>query len=331
MKIFNMSPWVILVILLGAGAVIGLGVGGYSLRNTPPGMHGEFSINPSSFLTVDAALKVNGLPISLHGVMRCRSNPYPGLSEQEDFSFPDALSKTVSPGRQVMLVVRSVCSENQDSKNALHFTVIDRQGDDAAVYLTDSPQLAGSAVRVSPTAAADWKQPLDDYLDDCDDDGFVNTGRIGVWHGPGETFAGDMVSVLGPPLAERQVENVSNFIDNTIGDRTITGLLRDWKVRPLARDDISVCGDNSTFVGKGCLARVNTRLQAYALQAIDGGNFPAIRINNGLMQLGEQGMIKARRMTGGYAHNMHLALRSGERYFYVQRMEFCYSRVWRPN
>ncbi|HVI52099.1 MAG TPA: hypothetical protein VM661_12875 [Candidatus Sulfotelmatobacter sp.] len=332
MKIFNMSPWVILAVLLGAGMVVGLGVGGYSFRNTPSGMHGEFAVNPSEFLTVDAALKINGQPADLHGVVRCRVNPYPGLSDQEDFSFPDALVKDTGSDRQVILVVRSVCSEYQDAKTVLHFTVIDRRGDDATVYLTDSPQLAGSSIKVSATRAADWDRNLDGYLDNCDEDGFINTGRIGVWHKAGESFAGDMVSVLGPPPPSLQIEGVSNFVDTSIGDRAITGLLRDWKVRSLSREDTSVCADNSTFVGKGCLARVTTRLQAYALGAIDGGNFPTIRVNNGVMQLAEQGVVRLRRTSGsGYAHNMHLALRSGERYFYVQRMEVCYARVWRPD
>jgi|GEM_PF-2324547 len=330
MKIFNTSPWVILAVLLGVVLIVGLGVGSYSFRNLPSGMHAEYSISPTDFRTVDARLQINGQPVSLHGVLRCRFNPYPGLSEQEDFSFPDGFSKDVGANRQVILVVRSACSESADAKTALHFTVIDRRGDEGTVYLTDSPQLAGSQVTVSPTSAHDWDSNLDDYVDNCDEDGFTNTGRIGAWHLAGESFVGDMVSPLGPPPTEKLIEGVSNYADTATSTPTIAAMLRDWHVRPLGREDNSVCADNSTFIGKGCQARVQTRLQAYALQSIDGGAMPTIHIANGTMQLGDRAMVKVKRTSGdGYAHQMHQALRSGERYFYVQRMEFCYSRVWR--
>ena len=330
MKIFNMSPWVILAVLLGLGTTVGLCVGAFTFRNLPQGMQAEFSVSPSDFLTINAKLNLNGQPVEIRGVVRCRINPYPGLSDQEDFSFPDGFVKEVAPGRDVTLVVRSVCSEKNVEQGVLHFTVIDRKGDDAAVYMTESPQLAGSHVTVKKTKAEDFAEELDQFVYNCDEDGFINTGRIGAWHLPGETFVGDMVSPLGPPPQFNQIEGVSNYIDSSIGENAVGTMLRDWKIHPLGRDENRVCADNSSFIGKGCLSRIQARIQAYALESIDGGTMPTIRVKNGIMQLGDKGVVKVKRVSGdGYAHQLHLALRSGERFFYAQRLEYCYAPVWR--
>lgn len=330
MKVFNTSPWIILAVLFGLGSIGGLAVAGFTFRNLPAGMRSEFTVDPREFLTVEASLKLDGRDINLHGVIRCRVNPYPGLSDQEDFSYPDGFVKEIAPGRQVILVVRSVCTESAVEKGQLHFTVVDRKGDEAKVYMSDSPQLAGSTISARKTRSEDFERDFDSYVDNCDEDGFSNTGRIGVWHLPGETFVGDLVSSLGPPPQFSQIEGVNNYIDNTIGDRNITAMLRDWRVRPLGRDEMRVCASNDSFLGKGCLARVMTRVQGYDLAAIDGGTMPTIRIKDGVLQLGDRGVITAKRVAaGGYAHQLHLALRSGERFFYVQRLEYCYAPVWR--
>jgi len=330
MKIFNMSPWLVLALFLGSAAIVGLGVGAFTYRNLPGGLHAEYAVTPADFLTVDANLALEGKSFALHGVVRCRFNPYPGLSDKGDFSFPDAISKQVEPGRQMILVLGSLCSENAVEQGKLHFTVIDRHGDDATIYATDSPQLAGSAIKVRKTESADFAQGLDDYLDECDAEGFSDPGRIGVWHLPGESFVGDMVSALGPPPPSNQIEKVSNYIDNSVGDQNITAMLRDWKVRPVTREETRVCASNESFLGKGCAARMQMRAQAYALESIDGGAMPAIRVKDGTLTLGPQGLIRAKRTNGmGYAHQMHQALRSGERFFYVQRLEYCLAPVWR--
>lgn len=330
MRLFNTSPWVVLVILLGLLIVPLLVGGGFVFRNQPLGMQTEFAIDGKAFKTVDAQLKLGGQDVAIHGVVRCHFNPYPGLSEQDDFSFPDGFVQDVTPNRQVTLVVRGICAEAEPEKARLHLTVIDRTGDEASVYLSDAPQLAGSEIKISATNAADWARPLAGFVDNCDEDGFVNTGRIGVWHLPGDTFVGDLVSPLGIDPRSTRVENVSNYIDNSIGDRTITTMLRDWNVKMLARDINRACADNETYIGKGCLAQVKTRLSAYALASIDGGTLPTIRIHDGALQLGPKGVVHAKRMIGeGYTHNLRLTLSSGERYFYVQRLDYCYAPVWR--
>jgi len=329
MKVFNLSPWVWLLILLGLVLVPALGVGGYTLRNLPAGMKMEYAIHKAPFRSVDADLSINGQSIKIHGILRCRYNPYPGLSEAPDFSFPDAIVKTIAPDHDVTLVLRGACMAENLGKSEMHYTVIDRIGADAAVYLTDSPQLAGSKVVLRPAEAADWELTPDDYADNCDEDGFSNTGRIGVWHLDGASFMGDMVSALGAPPDGKRIDGLSNYAPT--GGSDLSEILRDWKVRTLVRDSYRACATDESFNGKTCRGMVDTRRNAYNLAEIDGGALPAVHLNNGSLTLGEQSVVRVKRSEGlGYAHNMHIAVKAGERMFYIQRQEYCLAKVWRP-